>query len=108
MRMGEGMTGLDRRAGASLVRTTTGGELAADVLVAGLGIVPSVELAEQAGLRGENGIVVDAFCRTSHPDVYAAGAVANLANPALGTRVPVEHGSNPNTMGRTGGLNLAG
>ena len=108
MRMGEGMTGLDRRAGASLVRTTTGGELAADVLVAGLGIVPTVELAEQAGLRVENGIVVDAFCRTSHPDVYAAGDVANFANPALGTRLRVEHEDNANTMGRTAGLNMAG
>ena len=108
MRTGEGMTGLDRRAGASFVRTTTGGELAADVLVAGLGIVPAVELAEQAGLRVENGIVVDEFCRTSHPDVYGAGDVANFANPALGTRLRVEHEDNANTMGRTAGLNMAG
>src|SRR2546422_3420783 len=51
MRMGEGMAGLDRRAGSCVVRTTLGGELVAEVLVAGLGIVPGVELAEQAGLR---------------------------------------------------------
>src|SRR5207237_3611728 len=56
MRTGEGMAGLDRRAGSALVRTTTGGELVADVLVAGLGIVPTVELAEQAGLRVATGI----------------------------------------------------
>src|SRR6266566_3451249 len=49
MRMGEGMAGLDRRAGSCVVRTTLGGELVAEVLVAGLGIVPGVELAEQAG-----------------------------------------------------------
>src|SRR5207244_3842569 len=59
MRMGEGMAGLDRRAGSCVVRTTLGGELVAEVLVAGLGIVPGVELAEQAGLRVDNGIVVD-------------------------------------------------
>src|SRR5216110_2364041 len=108
MRMGEGMAGLDRRAGSCLVRTTTGGELVADVLVAGLGILPSVELAEQAGLRIENGIVVDEFCRTSHPDVYAAGDVANFPNPALGSRVRVEHEDNANTMGKVAGQNMAG
>ena len=108
MRMGEGMAGLDRRAGSCVVRTTTGGELVAEVLVAGLGITPAVELAEQAGLPVDNGILVDEFCRTSQPDVYAAGDVANFANPALGTRLRVEHEDNANTMGRTAGLNMAG
>src|SRR5207245_250628 len=78
MRMGEGMAGLDRRAGSCVVRTTLGGELVAEVLVAGLGIAPGVELAEQAGLRVDNGIVVDEACRTSQIDIYAAGDVANF------------------------------
>src|SRR5207245_2529963 len=108
MRMGEGMAGLDRRAGSCVVRTTLGGELVAEVLVAGLGIVPGVELAEQAGLRVDNGIVVDEACRTSQIDIYAAGDVANFANPALGTRLRVEHEDNANTMGRIAGLNMAG
>jgi len=84
------------------------GELVTEVLVAGLGITPAVELAEQAGLPVDNGVLVDEFCRTSHPDVYAAGDVANFANPALGTRLRVEHEDNANTMGRTAGLNMAG
>jgi 3-phenylpropionate/trans-cinnamate dioxygenase ferredoxin reductase component len=108
MRMGEGLARLDQRGGQGIVRTTTGGELAADVVVAGLGITPSVALAQQAGLRTDNGIVVDEFCRTSAPDIYAAGDVANFANPALGTRLRVEHEDNANTMGRTAGLNMAG
>src|SRR5207248_126524 len=91
-----------------VVRTTTGSELVAEVLVAGLGITPAVELAEQAGLPVDNGILVDEFCRTSQPDVYAAGDVANFANPALGTRLRVEHEDNANTMGRTAGFNMAG
>jgi NADPH-dependent 2,4-dienoyl-CoA reductase/sulfur reductase-like enzyme len=86
MRMGEGLARLDQRAGQGVVRTTTGGELAADVVVAGLGITPSVALAQQAGLRTDNGIVVDEFCRTSDPVIYAAGDVANFASPALRTR----------------------
>src|SRR5205814_10698378 len=76
--------------------------------LAGLGIVPGVELAEQAGLRVDNGIVVDEACRTSQIDIYAAGDVANFTNPALRARLRVEHEDNANTMGRTAGLNMAG
>jgi len=108
MRMREGMAGLERRAGSCVVRTTVGSELVAEVLVAGLGILPGVELAEQAGLRVDNGIVVDEACRTSQSDIYAAGDVANFENRALGTRLRVEHEDNANTMGRTAGLNMAG
>ncbi|HEX9282562.1 MAG TPA: FAD-dependent oxidoreductase [Gemmatimonadales bacterium] len=108
MRMGEGMAGLEARGGKCVVRTTTGGDLTADVVVAGLGIVPAAELAEQAGLRVENGIAVDEFCRTSHPDVHAAGDVASFPSPALGSRLRVEHEDNTNTMGRIAGLNMAG
>src|SRR6266403_170122 len=108
MRMSEGMAALERRAGSCVVRTTLGGELVAEVLVAGLGILPGVELADQAGLRVDNGIVVDEACRTNNPDIYAAGDVANFENPALGARLRVEHEDNANTMGRTAGLNMAG
>ncbi|HET9515068.1 MAG TPA: FAD-dependent oxidoreductase, partial [Gemmatimonadales bacterium] len=66
------------------------------------------QLAEQAGLKVENGIVVDQFLRTSQPDVYAAGDVANFHNPSLDGRLRVEHEDNANTMGRIAGLNLAG
>ena len=108
LRMGEGMRGLRPQAGRVAVETTTGQEFEVDVVVAGLGIQPNVELAEQAGLRVENGIVVDEFLRTSLPDIYAAGDVANFHNPALGARLRVEHEDNANTMGRIAGLNMAG
>ncbi len=108
MRTGEGMKGLARRGDTAVVRTTTGSDVAVQAVVAGLGIAPAVELAERAGLTTDNGIVVDAFCRSSQPDIYAAGDVANFANPALGTRLRVEHEDNANTMGRTAGLNMAG
>jgi 3-phenylpropionate/trans-cinnamate dioxygenase ferredoxin reductase component len=108
LRLGDGVARVDAQGDSSVVRTTTGRELTADVVVAGLGILPAVELAERAGLKVENGIVVDEFCRTSHPDVYAAGDVANFPNPALGARLRVEHEDNANTMGRVAGLNMAG
>ena len=108
MRTGEGMAGLEERGEQTLVRTTTQKEFNTDVIVAGIGIEPNVELAEQAGLQVENGIVVDEHCRSSHPSIFAAGDVANFHNPALGTRMRVEHEDNANTMGKVAGENMAG
>ncbi len=82
--------------------------LEADGVVAGIGIVPNVDLAQSAGLETGNGIVVDASLRTSDPDIFAAGDVASFANPALGTRLRVEHEDNANTMGRMAGQAMAG
>jgi 3-phenylpropionate/trans-cinnamate dioxygenase ferredoxin reductase component len=108
MRMGEGLASLRPRAGRAMVVTTTDREFKADILVAGLDIRPNVELAQQGGLTVENGIIVDQFLRTSDPYIYAAGDVANFPNPALGTRVRVEHEDNANKMGQHGGRNMAG
>ncbi|HEY3279415.1 MAG TPA: FAD-dependent oxidoreductase [Gemmatimonadales bacterium] len=108
VRTGEGLAGLTASAGHVIVRTTHGQEFPADVVVAGLGIQPNVDLAEQAGLRVDNGIVVDELLRTSAPDIFAAGDVANFLNPALGTRMRVEHEDNANTMGAAAGRAMAG
>jgi NADPH-dependent 2,4-dienoyl-CoA reductase/sulfur reductase-like enzyme len=83
-------------------------EVVADGVVAGIGIEPNVELAQAAGLEVNNGILVDASLRTSRPDIYAAGDVANFHNPALDTRLRVEHEDNANTMGRLAGQAMAG
>jgi NADPH-dependent 2,4-dienoyl-CoA reductase/sulfur reductase-like enzyme len=83
-------------------------EVVADGVIAGIGIQPNVELAQQAGLEVENGIRVDASLRTSHPDIYAAGDAANFYNPALDRRLRVEHEDNANTMGRLAGQAMAG
>lgn len=108
VRTGEGLSALQQSAGTVVVHTTRGREIPVDVVVAGLGIQPNVELAEQAGLRVENGIVVDELLRTSAPDVFAAGDVATFYNPALGTRLRVEHEDNATTMGAAAGRSMAG
>ncbi len=90
------------------VQTRQGREVAADGVVAGLGITPTVELAEKAGLAVENGIKVDELLRTSPPDVYAAGDAANFFNPVLGQRLRVEHEDNANMMGMAAGRIMAG
>ncbi len=91
-----------------LLRTKAGQAIRTDGVIAGIGIEPNVELATSAGLRVENGIIVDEFLRTSHPDVYAAGDVACFYNPALRGRLRVEHEDNANTMGKFAGQHMAG
>jgi NADPH-dependent 2,4-dienoyl-CoA reductase/sulfur reductase-like enzyme len=108
LRVGEGLAGLTPRGGRVVVTSTRGREFPADVVVAGLGIQPNVELAEQAGLRVENGIVVDELLRAGPPDIFAAGDVASFFNPALGSRIRVEHEDNAVTMGAAAGRAMAG
>jgi NADPH-dependent 2,4-dienoyl-CoA reductase/sulfur reductase-like enzyme len=90
------------------LKTAKDREVKVDGVVAGLGIQPNVELAQAAGLKVENGIVVDEFLRASHPDIYAAGDVAAFYNRSLDKRIRVEHEDNANTMGRLAGRNMAG
>jgi 3-phenylpropionate/trans-cinnamate dioxygenase ferredoxin reductase component len=71
-----------------------GTSLRADAVVVGVGIRPAVELAEAAGLAADNGVLADAALRTSDPDIYAAGDVANMYHPLLNRRIRVEHWAN--------------
>ena len=79
---------------ANGVRLTDGTQVDADVVIVGVGITPNVELAAAAGLRVDNGVVTDAQLRTSDPDVFAAGDVANAFHPLLGKHIRVEHWAN--------------
>ena len=94
--------------GKTIVTTGKGIEIAADGVVAGLGILPNTGLAEQSGLTVDNGIVVDELLRTSNPDIYAAGDVANFYSAALDKRMRVEHEDNANVMGELAGRNMTG
>jgi NADPH-dependent 2,4-dienoyl-CoA reductase/sulfur reductase-like enzyme len=105
---GETGTGLEERESEVAVKTRSGREIVADGIIAGLGVEPNTDLARSAGLKVEDGIVVDAFLQTSAPDVFAAGDVAAFHNPALDRRLRVEHEDNANTMGKIAGRNMAG
>lgn len=110
---GHTVTGLARRQDRLLldVRSSDGTNeqsFEVDSVIAGIGIRPNVRLAEQAGLAVDNGIVVDEFLRTGHPDIYAAGDVANFYNPSLDARIRLEHEDNALTMGKHAGRNMAG
>ncbi len=105
---GETLVGVETRGAEFLLKTRSGQEHPVGGLVAGIGIQPNIALAQAAGLEVDNGIAVDKFLRTSHPDVYAAGDVASFHNSALAKRMRVEHEDNANTMGRLAGRNMVG
>ncbi|MET9875765.1 FAD-dependent oxidoreductase [Actinacidiphila glaucinigra] len=88
----ERITGSGGRADG--VQLADGTHLPADAVVVGVGITPNVQLAEAAGLEVRNGIVTDAHLRTSAPDVFAAGDVANAYHPFLDRHIRVEHWAN--------------
>jgi len=91
-----------------IVRTGSGHAIETDGVVAGIGIRPNTELAEAAGLKIENGIVVNDKLETSLPDIYAAGDAANFYHSALEKRTRVEHEDNAVAMGKLAGRNMAG
>ena len=80
--------------GVSGVRLGDGTVVPADTVVVGIGASPNVELAEKAGLDVDNGVTADAVGRTSDPDIFVVGDVANVEHPFLGHRVRVEHWAN--------------
>jgi len=89
------------------VRTKKGRVLECDFVVAGIGIVPNVELLVAAGGGVDNGILVDEHCHTSLPDVWAAGDVANHMHPLFG-RLRVEHWNHADRHGRAAARALLG
>jgi len=94
--------------GETVVRAEDGRSWSAPVAVVAVGMVPNIELAESAGIVTANGIVVDAHGRTSAPDVFAAGDVANQPNSVLGGRHRVEHWQGAQNQGTAVGKNMAG
>lgn len=76
--------GTDRVTGVALI---DGGELPADLVIAGIGVNPDTALAEQCGLKVENGILTDAECRTSDPNIFAIGDVASRPMLHYGNRI---------------------
>jgi 3-phenylpropionate/trans-cinnamate dioxygenase ferredoxin reductase subunit len=102
---------VDRIEGDSQVQAVVlkdGTRIEADVVVAGIGVTPNVDLAADAELEVDNGVLVDDYLRTSHPSVYAIGDIANQMHPLLKQRVRVEHWSNALNQGIATGRNIAG
>lgn len=87
----------DRR--VERVICSDGTMIAADVVLVGVGVAPNVELAQEAGLETDNGIVVDEYGQTSDPSIFAAGDVTNHPNPYVGRRIRLESWENARNQG---------
>lgn len=98
--LGAGVAGFSSTAdGRSAVTLSDGSVLACDAIVVGVGLVPNDELARDAGLACDGGVIVDARCRTSDPDILAAGDVAVTDNPWAGRRLRLESWQNAQEQG---------
>jgi 3-phenylpropionate/trans-cinnamate dioxygenase ferredoxin reductase subunit len=92
-----GLTG--RHGAVTGVMLSDGTRIDTDMIIAGIGVAPRTELAAAAGLKIDNGIVVDEHLRTSDPDVFAAGDIAQTYSPRLGRHIRVEHWANARRQG---------
>jgi 3-phenylpropionate/trans-cinnamate dioxygenase ferredoxin reductase component len=92
--LGEGVASFEGDGAVERVRTSAGRAIECDFAVVGIGVVPRVELAQDAGLEVDNGILVDDKLQTSAPNVFAAGDVARAWHPFYGERIRVEHWAN--------------
>jgi 3-phenylpropionate/trans-cinnamate dioxygenase ferredoxin reductase subunit len=99
MRMHTGVEAFEGSGSVAAVRTSDGQSIACEFVLVGIGVVPRTQLAAAAGAKIGNGVVVDQQLRTSLPDVYAAGDVANAWHPFFGKNVRVEHWANALNQG---------
>ncbi|MFC6703713.1 NAD(P)/FAD-dependent oxidoreductase [Flexivirga alba] len=92
LRLGVSVTAIQTQDGAAVgVSLADGSIVPADAVLIGVGAAPNVELAKDAGLAVDGGVLVDASLRTSDPDIYAVGDIAAHDHPFLRCRIRVEH-----------------
>lgn len=90
------------------VKTEDGSEFSADLVVAGIGVTPRIELAQDAGLKVDRAVIVDEYLQTSDPSIYAVGDIALYPDRRYGHALRLEHWDNAIAMGKAAGLNMAG
>ena len=108
MLMGTGVEAFEGDGVVQRVRTSDGRSLECDFVVVGVGVAPRTQLAAEAGLAVDNGILVDEHLQTSVPGVFAAGDVANAHHAFYGERIRVEHWANALNQGPVAARNMLG
>ena len=108
MLLGAGVEAFEGEKAVERVRTSDGREIECDFVVVGVGVQPRTQLAAQAGLAVDDGILVDEHLQASVPGVFAAGDAANAHHPFYGERIRVEHWSNALNQGPAAARNMLG
>lgn len=108
LRTGAAVTALEGSPEASHVVLGDGSKIEADLVVVGIGIVPNVELAADAGLTVDNGIVVNEYTQTSDPDIYSAGDCTSHHNPLFDRQLRLESVQNAMDQARCTAANIMG
>lgn len=108
VRCGVGLTGIEDRDGRPRVVTEQDGSMDADLVIAGVGALPNLELARDAGLVCNHGVVVDEYCRTSVPEIYAAGDCTEQPSSIYDTQIRLESVPNAIEQARTVAATICG
>ena len=105
---GESPVSFTESSGRFITTTKAGKRLESDMVIVGIGIWPSVGLAEGAGLQTGNGIILNEYLQSSDPDIYAAGDNAFFPYKAMGKEMRLEHWDCALSQGKQAGRNMAG
>jgi 3-phenylpropionate/trans-cinnamate dioxygenase ferredoxin reductase subunit len=108
MLLGRGVEAFEGDGAVARVRLSDGAQVECDFAVIGVGVTPRIGLADDAGLKLDNGIVVDEHLVTSVPNIYAAGDVANAWHPFHELGIRVEHWANALNQGPVAARSMLG
>ena len=108
IRLGAGVQALEGGDKVEAVVLQDGTKIPADLLIVGIGLIPNTEIAEQAGLAVDNGVLVDLYAQTSDPDIVAAGDCTNHENGFLGRRLRLESVPNASEQARVAAATILG
>lgn len=108
IRLGAGVRALEGEGRVERVVLQDDSRIDADLVIVGIGMIPNTELAEQAGLAVDNGIVVDVFARTADPDIVAAGDCSNHYNEFYDRRLRLESVPNATEQARVAAASICG